>query len=268
MPVDERSAPVALPRLLVAEAASFPGPSCIVVVRSAAEADALAAAPREHIAWLEVPVSLIDHPTLAEHRLDVMLADPRSEAARLYTLARLRSGAPTRVTIATLEGVARAGQVCLALDLPVRLLLKQPSTAALAELEILLERYLHDPRATAPMEPFNGALERLIHGAPTTLWSVLEYDPALYPSCVDDDLPRPHDAGFVQAHLARCLDEGAECDACALRNWCQGWFKWPDPSYGCAGVRALFDQVATAARQLARDAAELNEAPVAEGDEP
>lgn len=261
---DERTPPVALPRLAAAEAASFPGPACIVVVTSPDEAAILDALPADRIAWIEAPVTLVEHPALAAHRLDVLLPDPAQQAARLYTVARVREGAPTRVTIPALEGVGRAGQIALALNLPTRILAVQPSPAAVSELTELLHRYLHDPQASAPMEPFNGAIARLLGGDSGTLWEALEQDPALFPSS-DRETPSLTDAAaFVPTHFARLLDDGAECSACPLSAWCLGWFKWPDPTYACGDIRQLFERVEVAALQLASDAAELDEAPAPE----
>lgn len=258
---DERTPPVALPRLNAAEAASFPGPACIIVVTSADEAASIGLLPPDRVAWVETTLGLVEHPALAAHRLDVVLTDPPQDAAHLYKVARVREGAPTRVTIPAVDGVGRAGLIALALNLPTRIVAKQPSSSAVSEMTDLLDRYLHDPQASAPMEPFHGALARLLGAESGTLWEVLEHDPGLFPSS-DRALPAlPAASAFVQTHVARLLEDGAECAACPLRAWCLGWFKWPDPTYACADIRRLFEHVEAAAMQLARDAAELDEAP-------
>lgn len=258
---DERIPPVALPRLAAAEAASFPGTAYIVIVTTDADAALVDALSPERVAWVEVPVSLVEHPALAKHRIDVVLRDPAHEAARLYTVARVRAGSPTRVTLPAHEGLGRAGQIALALNLPTRILAVQPSPAAVSEMAALLDRYLHDPQTGAPMEPFNGALARLLGGSGGTLWEVLEQDPNLFPSSDRDTPTLPEAAAFIQTHIARLLEDEAECAACPLSAWCLGWFKWPDPTYACADVRRLFESVEAAAMQLARDASELDAPP-------
>ena len=119
----------------------------------------------------------------------------------------------------------------------------------------MLDGYLHDPHATAPVEFFHSALARRLHGTPLTLWTALERDPALHRRVADDGGPDPqappHDDRFVAAHLARLIAEGAECARCRFRELCAGYFKWPDSSYDCAPVVALLGQLGRG-RQRAR----------------
>lgn len=251
---DARTAPVTLPRLTPAEAALFAGSACIVSIDAAAEAAEAVSLPPDRVAWLEVPLSLFDAPDLSQWRLDVVLAHPREEAARLYAVARQRAGAPTRVSIHAREGVARAGQIALALHLPVRLVLETPDTAVVDELEALLDRYLHDSQASAPIEPFNGALACLLHGEGPSLWELQELDLQITPPPGSDDTNSQNDA--IESHLKRLLDAGAECATCPQRRWCAGYFKHHDAAYDCSGVRRLFRRLETAAEQLMADVAE------------
>jgi sulfatase maturation enzyme AslB (radical SAM superfamily) len=62
-------------------------------------------------------------------------------------------------------------------------------------------------------------------------------------------------ADFVESHLARLVDQGAECAACPWVSVCAGYFKRPDPAYGCAGVKELFALIAEAGEEIARDLA-------------
>jgi hypothetical protein len=130
----------------------------------------------------------------------------------------------------------------------------QPDGARGAELERLLGRYLHDPNASEPLEPFHAALATLIHGDPATLWDVLEADPDVFPR------DREPTSGFVAAHVERLRESGAECVACPMLDWCGGYFKQPDPAYDCGDVRRLLAGLERAAEQLRRDLVEAEEA--------
>ena len=63
---------------------------------------------------------------------------------------------------------------------------------------------------------------------------MLEEDPKVF---ARDEARRPRD--FVEKHLARLVEQGAECATCRWQKVCAGYFKWPDPAYDCAGVKQL-----------------------------
>ena len=60
---------------------------------------------------------------------------------------------------------------------------------------------------------------------------------------------------FVESHLQRLIDQGAECATCPWQPLCQGYFKWPDPSYSCQGVKQLFFSLRAAGDEIRRDVA-------------
>lgn len=263
MPASESPAPSGSPVTSVpaATAAASDAPLLVVRVTSAADVPCLAAIPAGRIVWVETTMDLAEGIALQGLPLDVLLSDPASQASSLYRLARQRTAAPIRVTIPALPGLGRAGSGAIALRFPVRLLPDRPSAEALAEMELLLDRYLHDANAGAPVEFFHTALARLLHGAPGTLWEVLERDPAWFPRVASEgEAPGAHppaDNRFVAGHLARLDEAGAECATCPVHDWCAGYFKWPDPTYSCDGVRRLMDAFAAAVSALRRDLAEV-----------
>src|SRR5262249_52543770 len=61
--------------------------------------------------------------------------------------------------------------------------------------------------------------------------------------------------GFVENHLKRLVEQGAECATCPWQKPCAGYFKWPDPTYSCEGVKRLFFTVREAADEIGRDLA-------------
>jgi hypothetical protein len=212
----------------------------------------------DRIVWIEAPLAIADAAWPPGVGLDVTLADPAREAASLYGVAQLRADRPLRVTIPVVEGVGRAARIAMALQLPVRLLPRQPPPDAIGELHAVLEAYLHDPQTTASVQPFDSALAFWLHGHPATVWAALDLDPAFVRTVRDggdgDGAGAPPDGpGFVATTAARLVAGGAECAACPFLAWCAGFFKWPDPAYACDAVKPLLGAIAGAAAQIARD---------------
>lgn len=186
--------------------------------------------------------------------LDVVLGDPLREFSALYRLVDVSRTRPVRVTIPATPGFLKALRLAAALQLPVRLLPAQPDEQTLAELMEALRFYLHDPMVEAPVEFFHSVLATFRDMGSGTLWTFLEQDPAVFArhdAAGRELLPRD----FVVTHLARLLQEGAECVSCPWREICAGYFKWPDPRYDCAGVKQLFATLHSAAGEITRDLA-------------
>lgn len=230
-----------------------------VVVRAATAGD-LAAVSRldaTRLVGVEVPLYRAAAAWPDGVPIDVVLQDPAREAASLYALHPIARQRPVRVTIPGRPGLAKASKIAMALQLPVRLLALQPSPEVLTELEDALEVYLHGAQTSAPVEFFQSALAWWLHGDAPPAWVALELDPDWFPR-IDagnsgaDQWPPP-EPGFVTARLEHLVGGGAECAPCRYREWCQGFFKWPDPAYCCSGVTRLLARVEEGAAQLARD---------------
>lgn len=211
----------------------------------------------ERVPWFEVPLHLVGQPWPDTAALDIVLDDPARQAAGVYDLTRLRGERPLRVTIAGRPGIARAARIAMALQLPVRLMVRQPTPEVLAELHELLEIYLHDSQTTAPVEFLQSLLASCLHRDAPPIWFALEVDPAWFPRIGDAGTHTgawpPGEPDFVVRWFANLVDTGAECATCRFREWCRGFFKWPDPSYSCAGVIELLARVEQNAVRLARD---------------
>jgi hypothetical protein len=234
--------------------------SCVAVVR---EVDAFARclrAPAPGVEWLQVE-GLILNPevwALAAQGdvpipLDVVLSDPAAEFSALYRLVDVRLVRSVHITIPTRPGFLKALRLAVSLLLPVRLLPGQPDPATLAELSEAAQFYLRDPMVETPVEFFHSLLATF-RGMPSgTLWTFLEQDPGIFSHRDARGEPRqPTD--FVETHLSGLIAAGAECLACRWCEVCAGYFKWPDPGYDCAGVKALFGTIA-AADEITRDLA-------------
>ncbi len=198
--------------------------------------------------------------------LDVVLSAPGSEFADLYRLVDVLAVRDVRVSMPATPRFLKAVRLGASLGLPVRLLPGQPSAEAVEELAEALTLYLHDPMVEAPIEFFHSALAWMRGAQTGSLWIIFEEDPAIFRHYHPNGQPglpratRPlaeetSSQDFVKSHLARLISEGAECTTCHWQPLCQGYFKWPDPSYSCHGVKQLFATLRAAADEIARDLA-------------
>ena len=175
--------------------------------------------------------------------IDVVLGDPASEFSSLYRLVDVRNSRPVRVTIPARTGFMKALRLAVSLGLPVRLLPGQPDPALLAELHAAADFYLRDPMVEVPVEFFHSLLAAFFEPETATLWDFLEQYPQ--PDSSGDD--------SVPAHLARIVANGGECAGCRWQAVCAGYFKDPDPTYDCTGVKQLFTALEAAADEIKRD---------------
>jgi len=179
-----------------------------------------------------------------------------------------------RVTVPVLSGSAKAVRLAAALRLPVRLLPVQPKAEALEELHEILDFYLHEPTVEAPVEFFHSLLAAVSGAKDASLWAILEQDPDTirhYNAEEPTDFPTTGDpgecvvapSGFVEQHLQSLIAQGGECAACPWQRPCRGYFKWPDPSYSCEGIKGLFSTIEAAGAEIRRDIANFAAAPPA-----
>ena len=276
---DALAPPVSLPANL---AACHDAESIVLRIVCADDIVHLKSIHAERIAWVETDMALAEDPALAHMALDVLLTNLETQAPHLYRLARLHADAPLRITI-PLEGHYAAAQdtsaqpnasaglekavtIAMALGLPVRILPGQPSPASVSTLERLLDRYLHDINAFAPVEMFHSLLVAFLQDEPTTtLWQITEDDTELFTRVEPKDStqkPSP------RVPLDILIAEHRECARCPFQSPCAGYFKWPDATYDCTDVRRLLTRIADSALQLHKDVAQLRDASVAKASPP
>jgi hypothetical protein len=243
-------------RLIFLRAKNSKGPPAeqahVAIVRSRDELSQCLQGSSPNLQWIQVEELMEDAEawTLAAQGpgdvpLDVVLSAPGSEYGNLYRLVDVIATREVRVSMPVTPGFLRALRLAASLGLPVRILPGQPSAEAAGELAAALEFYLHDPMVEAPIEFFHSALA-WSRGAPTgSLWRILEEDPAIYRR--EETEHRP--PGF----FASLIQDGAECASCPWQAFCEGYFKWPDPTYSCAGVKALLDRLRAAAAEIEAD---------------
>lgn len=106
-----------------------------------------------------------------------------------------------------------------------------------------------------------------------SLWEIAEEDPSQVRYITDDgeetisrrfagsklegDL-----GGFLDRYGQELLSERRECHGCEFFNRCGGYFKWPDKSYDCAGIKRLFTTLSSAAEEVQHDLAAYRETEV------
>lgn len=250
----------------------------VAIVRSRQELCRWLSNPLPGQRWLQVEGMLGDPEawTEAAHNnsnipLDVVVSDPALEFSHLYRLVDACAVRAIRVTMPAAPGLTKAIRLAAALRLPVRVLPGQPSAAALEELHEALQFYLHEPMVDAPVEFFHSVLATMCDWDSGSLWTILEEGPDVFrhydadgrdrvPRTSDPDHSEINSAGFVENHLSRLIAQGAECATCPWQRPCRGYFKWPDPTYSCAGVKQLFSNIQTAGNEIRHDMASFTTA--------
>ncbi len=196
--------------------------------------------------------------------LDILIRDPVSEFPHLYNFSKLLDKHPIRVTIAVKPGFSKAVRLALALNFTVKLDVEQPEDALIAEMAEVLEFYLHRPNVSQPVEYFHSIFIAGYRNEPTSVWLVQEEDPELFRFVTDDGVETlsPRFAGIEPDQIGSMSGKdgnvssrnGAiECDTCEYMEVCGGYFKWPDKSYSCNGIKSIFATINSAANDLNKD---------------
>jgi hypothetical protein len=250
----------------------------VAIVRTRDELYRWLREPTPGLQWLQVEGMLVDSDVWTElaHSesgvpLDVVVSDPSLEFSDLYRLVDACAVRSIRVTLPVAPGFLKAAKLAAALRLPVRVLPGQPTTQELAELNELLDLYLHQSMVEAPVEFFHSLLATMFGADSGSLWTILEEDPAeflhydasgraMLPRSSAFDSTGTSFRGFVENHLKSLVEQGAECATCPWQRPCAGYFKWPDPTYSCEGVKLLFSTVQAAADEIGRDLANCTQA--------
>ena len=232
---------------------------CVAIVRTRDEFARCLREPAPGIEWLQVEGLIGDPEAWAlaaqgsiDIPVDVVLDDPAAEFSSLYRLVDVSNVRAVSVTIPAKPGLMKALRLAASLGLHVRLLPGQPDAGMLAELREAAEFYLHDSMVNAPVEFFHSLLGSFRGTASGTLWTFLEQDPAQFRHC-DPAGEALHPQDFVTTHLAGLEAGGAECAGCEFKGVCAGYFKWPDASYDCSGIRDLLSVFARAADEITRE---------------
>jgi len=254
-------------------ASSQSGSPFVAIVRSRAELGRWLINPPAGLQWLQVDELLGDQDawipaaqSTSNVPLDVFITSPGSQFSDLYNLVDVLAIRDVRVSMPASPGFLRALKMAVALRLPVRLLPGQPSPEVLIELIEAVNFYLRDSMVETPVEFFHSVLASICGTGDGSLWMILEEDPALFlhrtveggfklrgvSSSTSPDLLS---ATFVDTWFKRLLEQNAECMTCPWHQICQGYFKWPYPTYDCKGVKQLFSAIEAVANEMGRELA-------------
>lgn len=244
--------------------------NCRLVVRAVDPvtlADSLASEPNDDIVMLQLLDISVDLDALATSGygipIEVVLDDPQTEAAKLYRVMKLQRTHPVRIVIPVVAGFSKAIKVASSLNLPIKLEGTQPEPAVVEELCEALDHYLHSKAVAQPIDYFSGLLMVRLHKVPITLWEIQEEDPASVRYITDDGhevvARRPFTSNnesldsFRFKLTERVLNEGEECATCEFFPECAGYFKWPDRSFSCNGIKRVLHKLQQAAKELEDD---------------
>jgi len=252
-------------------ASGHSGGPFVPIVKSRAELSRWLIDPPAGLQWLQVEELLEDQDawipatqSTSNVPLDVVIASPGSQFSDLYRLVDVFAVRDVRVSMPASPGFLRALKVAVALRLPVRLLPGQPSPEVLIELTEAVNFYLRDPMVETPVEFFHSVLASMCGSGDGSLWMILEEDPDLFLHRGAEGgfkirgVSRPPSpdllsATFVDTWFKHLLEQDAECMTCPWQQICQGYFKWPYPTYDCGGVKQLFSTIETAAHEMTRE---------------
>lgn len=190
--------------------------------------------------------------------VDIVIGDPAAEFPLLYNFSKLIDKHPVRASITVATGFSKAVRLALALRFAVKLDVGQPGPELIDELHEVLDLYLHGSKVSQPVEYFHSMFLSAYREEPASLWIVQEDDPDHFRYVTDDGLERmSFRFGDTNATNAVGSTAELECDSCEFFGKCGGYFKWPESSYDCAGVRSIFRTIETEAAELRRNVAGL-----------
>lgn len=195
--------------------------------------------------------------------LEIFLSDP-SQYQRLYDFANLLDSHPVRIAIPVVPGFSKAVKLAVALTFAVKLEVEQPDDLLIEELESVLDLYLHRSIVRQPIEPFQSTLLSLFRDEVVSFWEIAEEDPLQVLYITDDGLETISKrfvnvklgvplGDFVVGFGEELIAEQAECAGCEFFNRCGGYFKWPNRSYGCDGIRRVLGTLAGATLEIRQD---------------
>ncbi len=182
--------------------------------------------------------------------LDIVVEDSK-DFPELYKLTELVRSFPIRVTARAQLGFSKVVRLAASLNLPVKIELTPPEPRLIEELTELARYYLFQSTLNQPIEYFHSTLVGFLRADPVSLWLIQEEDPAFY-QYVDDSgetrrsgllpqLPFTEEMRrFIQDPQSATPDEFDECIPCRYVSPCRGYFKLPDPTYNCDGVKSIF----------------------------
>ena len=229
-------------------------PNVIVRSLSARElVDSVSRADKTRIRFLQLlaidqDVSVLET-AVDDIPIEIVLRDP-NQFQLLYNFVTLQDTHPVRIAVPVIAGFGKAVKLALSLNFAVNLRVEQPDNNCIEELKSILDLYLHRGVVHQPVEFFHTLLGSYYNEEVISLWEIAEIDPDRVRYIADDGAeimspPRGDDRTTALP----------ECAQCEFVDRCQGYFKWPDNSYSCSGIKSILGTLKSAAEDVKRDLA-------------
>lgn len=197
--------------------------------------------------------------------LEIVLEDP-DRYEQLYNYANLLDSHPLRIAIPVIPGFSKAVKLAVSLNYGVKLQFDQPDKPLLDEVASILDLYLHRSVVNQPIEFFHTLLLFLYRDEPASLWEITEEDAAIVRYITDDGDETISNRfvgvngmgqldDFVDRFARDLINEHVECHECEFFNRCRGYFKWPDKTYSCDGIKRLFRTLEKTVGEVKQDLA-------------
>ncbi len=202
--------------------------------------------------------------------IEILLKDWQRDAGNLHAYSKLASQNRMRVSISVSPGFMNALEIALSLKLDTKLEVGQLDDVVMQELEVALNRYLHDSTVASPVEFFHSILLAFCHdNTVLSLWTIQDEDPEKNRYVLEDgrivlsdrlriEMPDgPND--FLDDYRYELLSEQGECSICRYFTNCAGYFKFPDKGYSCKAVQNVFEGLKHASNEIKAFHAEIHE---------
>ena len=203
------------------------------------------------------PLSRLD-PTVP---IEIALTDWEKEAEHLHLYANAPFSNPIRILLNTSRGFLKAVKTCISLRMQTGLIVHQPDETLVQELESALDLYLYNTEVQVPIEFFHSLLVAFCRNhLEDSLWLIQREDPAQDRYVLDNGsivisprLPiEISDASgdFLDDYRFDVMAKQGECSVCRYFSQCVGYFKFPDETYSCKGMKNLFAKLKGAANEI------------------
>jgi RNAse (barnase) inhibitor barstar len=193
--------------------------------------------------------------------VEIVLKDAEKEAEYLHLYANSSVSNPKWISINTAQGFVSAVKTATSLGIETCLIVHQPDEALVNELDALLDLYLHSAEVEVPIEFFHSLLLAFCQNdLEESMWLIQREDPARDRYVLDNGsvvissrLPieiSEISEDFLDDYRFDLMARQGECSICPYFTQCVGYFKFPDETYSCEGVKKIFSKLKEAANEI------------------
>lgn len=242
-----------------------------VIVRVGNVADIIAEAGRislknmEAVELIGIPADIELLSQLDEHaEVDLVLQDGERELSRLNALRESGMEEDIQIVVPVVPGFGETAKRACRLGYPVKLNIGALDLLDVEETLDLVNFYLHTPDLEEPLEFFHSFAQALFNEEALTMWDIMNENPAEIRYITDQGnevlsrrlahMPATGDmSDFLDRRKLQLLRERGECSQCRFFVNCNGYFKLPNPEFGCDGVKRIFGTLKEAVKKLQED---------------